>query len=81
MQTNQLIIHFSVMAMDEDGFVYKIETRSRSLPGDDPSQVYFYCCLSSGEKVMSLRRGHYELPDGTVVRTVVSNLPFNQGGV
>ncbi len=79
MQNELSTIHFSVMAMDEDGFVYRIETRSRSLPGVDPSQVYFYCCLSSGEAVTWLGRGHYELPDGTVVRTVISNLMFRPG--
>lgn len=61
----------AVIAAADDGTTYRIERRNRALPGDRGVSAFFYCCLPDGQDVSWLGYGTYQLPDGTVVRTLM----------
>lgn len=62
-----------VWAMATDGTLYRIERHCRIAP-DSTGSEYFFCCLPDGQLVICRGDGDYELPDGTIVRTVASRL-------
>lgn len=74
MQEKQSTLSGVVIAIAEDGTTYRIEKRSRPVPGDCGGNTYFYCCLPHGEIVTWLGGGHYQLPNAVVVRTLPSHL-------
>lgn len=73
-QKNQSTRSVAIIAMVENGATFRIERRSRSLPGEKVGPTYFYSCLPNGEVVTWLGAGHYQLSDGTVVRAHLSRL-------
>lgn len=72
MPANQDKRPIAVVAIADDGKRYRIERRSRALPGDKGESAFFYCCLPDGQAVGWLGYGQYQLPDGTIVRTSAS---------
>ena len=75
MPANQARRLIAVTATADDGRTFRIERRNRSLPGDKGEHAFFYCCLPDGQAVGWLGYGTYELPDGTVVRTLAPPPP------
>lgn len=72
MPANDVKRSIAVIAMAGDGKTYRIERRNRTLPGDKGQNAFYYCCLPDGQAVGWLGYGTYQLPDGTIVKTLTS---------
>jgi hypothetical protein len=71
MNTDQAYRPTQIVVECSGGITYLLERRRMKLSGgsDAASFVYHYCCLPDGTAVSWLGANHYQLPDGTTVRT------------